>query len=589
MVSYNYKRLNVRNEEIRLISLMPGKTEDDICFSIFHAPITPPPAKSTSNRPTLEEIEQTLPGDWTVRETLEGRYLFIQRGTSGRPNSWMHPDPSFDSSSLDPPTQRPLPDFEPKYEALSYTWGPTTNPVTAHVVDSSDCTLPQPHIQIRANLACALQHLRYHDRPRTLWVDALCINQDDVDERNAQVKRIGAIYSLAQRVVVWLGPEAEDSDLAISSLVYFGAQVEYFTDENLGDSPGATEPQWWRPAYQLPYDQQTWSSLIALFRRPWFSRVWVLQEALLANQEAVVHCGRTSCPWAVLRKIILILPGKYGVPRELASLIDSHRIALLGGAKRSFARLMLWASYRQCTNPRDKVYGVLNLVSPAISKKIDPQYATPVSQVYITTFLAFLDHVKRLELLGQCNIAHRSTELPSWVPNWAENSGLPSGHTIRFVRQPSGLSAAHTRLLSSDTLEVVGRRCTQVSSVNDRASTNRGDVLSAIRLWEPENLQTEAYVSGGSLFDAFLEVGVQGLTRERTPYVHNMPTIAELRNEYQALLSGKLSSGETLPFLERFLRVDMLSMLTTKDGHLGVAPQGAKEGEQSCAKNLYDC
>lgn len=112
----------------------------------------------------------------------------------------------------------------------------------------------------------------------------------------------------------------------------------------------------------------------------------------------------------------------------------------------------------------------------------------------MTTFLAYLDHVKRLELLNQCSIEHRCRELPSWVPNWAGHGGVPSGHTVHYVRQPSGLSAAHTKLLSSDTLEAVGKRCARISSVNSNASDDVGHVLSAIRLWEPEGLQTEAYV-----------------------------------------------------------------------------------------------
>ncbi|KAF2491287.1 HET-domain-containing protein [Lophium mytilinum] len=581
MASYTYQKLDVSNEEIRLISLIPGKADDDILSSIFHAPLIPPQAKSNAYRPSLEEVEQTLPEDWTVQENLEGRYLFIQLGTSGKPNSWTHPDPSFDNSSVDFKIQQPLPDFEPKYDALSYPWGLAINPVTAHILDPSS-KQHQTDIQIGSNLACALRHLRYNDQPRTLWIDAVCINQSDMDERNAQVKRMGMIYSLARKVVIWLGPEADDSTHAISTLVYFGKQVEYFTSEKIGDSPGATEPKWWNPVCQLPYDERTWSSLVALFRRPWFSRVWVLQEALLANQKAEIQCGDAFCPWTTVQKAIQILPGKAGVPREVASSITSYRNALLGGVKRSFTRLMLWATYRHCTDPRDKVYGVLSLLSPLIQNKIEPQYSIPMSQVYMTTFLVYLNHVKRLELLDQCTLGDRCDGLPSWVPNWAISGGVSSGHIIQYVRQPSGLSAAHAKLLSSDTLEVVGKRCARISSVNSSTSDDTADILAAIRLWEPEGLQTKTYVSGGSLLDAFLEVVVQGRTRERCPYARNFPTLAELRKEYQELLLGNPAHGEGLSYLKRFSTVHMLSLLTTREGYLGVGSQGAKEGDFVC-------
>lgn len=403
MAPYTYQKLNVADQEIRLISLMPGYGDEDICFSIFHAPLVPPPAPQARYRPSIEDVEKTVPEGWVVRETIEGRYLFIQNGTSGKPNSWTHPDPSFDNSSIAFKIQQPLPRFEPSYDALSYTWGPATNPVVAYIVDLSSGQR-QAMIQIGRNLACALQHLRCHDKPRTLWVDAVCINQNDIDERNAQVKRMGLIYSLAKKVVIWLGPEAGDSEHAISTLTYFGRQVEYLSDERLGDSPDALEPQWWRPACPLPYDERTWSSLVALFRRPWFSRVWVLQEALLANQKAEVQCGYAFCPWTLLEKAILVLPGKDRVPQELKSSIVSHRNALLGGLKRTFPRLLMWATYRHCTDPRDKIYGVLSLVAPSIQARIEPKYSISAEQVYKTTFLIYLDEMKRLELLGQCSL-----------------------------------------------------------------------------------------------------------------------------------------------------------------------------------------
>ena len=239
---------------------------------------------------------------------------------------------------------------------------------------------------------------------------------------------------------------------------------------------------------------------------------------------------------------------------------------------------MVWATYRHCTDPRDKIYGVLSLLSPSIQNKIKPDYSISTSQVYTSTFLVYLEHVKRLELLDQCSIEDRSSERPSWIPNWVLHSGIFSGHTVQYVRQPSGLSAAHTRLLASNTLEVVGKRCARISSVNSSACDSPSYILSAIRLWEPESLQTEEYVSGVLLLDAFLEVLVQGRTRERYPYARNFPTLAELRNEYRALLAGDLSHGDRQSYLERFSVVHMLSLLTTREGYLGIGPRGAEKG-----------
>ncbi|KIM94396.1 hypothetical protein OIDMADRAFT_71339, partial [Oidiodendron maius Zn] len=95
-----------------------------------------------------------------------------------------------------------------EYEALSYTWGkphPTTT-LTCNGVSYG----------VTNNLYSALHHLRLPDRPRYIWVDALCINQNDIPERNVQVREMIRIYSGAKRVVIWLGGAAADSEWAMS-------------------------------------------------------------------------------------------------------------------------------------------------------------------------------------------------------------------------------------------------------------------------------------------------------------------------------------------------------------------------------------
>lgn len=576
MGSYTYRKLEVDDEEIRLVNLLPCKAEDEITFNIIHASLTLTQTSITSYRPSLEEIQQTLPSGWNVRETIGGRYIFFATDPGLR-NSWTHPDPDFDNSSLSFQLQHPPPDFRTKYDALSYTWGSPNDPVMAYILDPN---APQQHrlaFPVGQNLACALRYLRYPDRPRSIWIDAICINQSDIEERNRQVKRMGLIYSLAQQVVIWLGPEGDNSGHAMSSLTYLGDQVEFTTRRTLGYSPGATESDWWDLTLPLPYDERTWSSLAYFFERSWFTRVWVLQEALLANQQAVVQCGTIFCSWTTLLKAILVLYAKNGVPQGLKLSTHSHAKLLSGGSKWSLPRLLLWGIYRNCTDPRDRIYGVLSLLSPAIQKKIIPQYSLSTSEVYRNVFLLYLNEVERLELLDQCNIEDRNSEMPSWIPNWAHHSGVLSGNVTRYFRQPSGISSAHTKLLSPHVLEVIGKRCAQVISVKRSTSDNTEHVLEAVRLWEPVNLLTDTYTTGEPLLDAFLEVLVQGGTRDRYPHQDNLPTLAELKKEYQALMLGQ-SVGKETSYLKFHMNVHGLSLLAMREGYIGVGPRGAKEG-----------
>ena len=71
-----------------------------------------------------------------------------------------------------------------------------------------------------------MRHLRYPDRPRTLWIDAICINQADIKERGRQAKRMNHTFSLSEKAIDWLGPETEDSKHALETLDYFSQQAK---------------------------------------------------------------------------------------------------------------------------------------------------------------------------------------------------------------------------------------------------------------------------------------------------------------------------------------------------------------------------
>ncbi|KAF2107226.1 heterokaryon incompatibility, partial [Lophiotrema nucula] len=87
------------------------------------------------------------------------------------------------------------------FEALSYVWGSAEKPVIATIEEgSASFSFP-----IGLNLACAMRYIRLVDSPRAMWIDAICINQEDMQERGTQVQRMVDIYALASKVVVWIG------------------------------------------------------------------------------------------------------------------------------------------------------------------------------------------------------------------------------------------------------------------------------------------------------------------------------------------------------------------------------------------------
>jgi hypothetical protein len=130
------------------------------------------------------------------------------------------------------------------YEALSYVWGSELKPNS--IIIDNQC------LKITHNLYMALLHLRDHGCPRVIWIDAICINQENDREKEHQIKLMAKIYVKASRVVIWLGDAEDDSDQALGALRLAG--------EN---STRLSNPE---------FAQQ---AILQLLQRPWFQRIWV--------------------------------------------------------------------------------------------------------------------------------------------------------------------------------------------------------------------------------------------------------------------------------------------------------------------------
>lgn len=238
------------------------------------------------------------------------------------------------------------------------------------------------------------------------------------------------IYSLAPRVVVWLGPRSPASTLALSTLNYLGQQVEVTKDYYYVRSPTATKSEWYSFKSELPYPIKAWFAILDLTKRTWFDRLWILQEVHLANPaHSLVQCGGVVVPWRYFRRALLCLSEKQTglVPlQELCTRLD--HIWCLGVPPHALPlrNLLLMVSARLSTDPRDKIYGLLGLATMTNLKalgRIRPNYAAPVAVAYTEAFLTIYEATRSLELLVQCRSV-KSTDhvtipnIPSWVPNF---------------------------------------------------------------------------------------------------------------------------------------------------------------------------
>ena len=166
----------------------------------------------------------------------------------------------------------------PKYEALSYTCGSCYSP--RHI-----CLNGSP-FAITSNLYVALKRPRTNGAPRVLWVDALSIDQSNISERGEHVLVMKLIYSCAFKVIIWLGEDSVSSRHAMGLLCSASEQV----------NPNSWLSNRLKTTFQSDVTQ--WKALLSLFKKDYWSRVWIIQEtAVAANLE--ILCGSLTCKWEV--------------------------------------------------------------------------------------------------------------------------------------------------------------------------------------------------------------------------------------------------------------------------------------------------
>jgi hypothetical protein len=258
------------------------------------------------------------------------------------------------------------------YEALSYSWGSQRTP---HEILVDGKTL-----LITESLYEALWHLRRPDEDRILWVDALCIDQNNIKERGHQVNRMSEIYGKADKVVVWLGYLSGNATKLKSAVTILEAK--------LAEIPGIPR-KWPRedPRWRSQWEQVEASlvpscrkelvdGLQSFMGKSWFSRVWILQEVANAKR-AVVSCNLGEIPsW-----IFALLPRVMGVKvsQQCQAVLDIMPHPSKPSATRKDTRNLsnlLW-KFRGCkaTDPRDRVYALLGMATDIKGSAIQADYA----------------------------------------------------------------------------------------------------------------------------------------------------------------------------------------------------------------------
>jgi len=350
-----------------------------------------------------------------------------------------------------------------RFEALSYAWGSTKTLIEVNAGPGTET------ISVTQNLATALPYLRYENTPRRLWIDAICVNQQDKDERSQQVQRMADVFRLAERVIVWLGPKDRKSGFAMETLRTLSSKI--IVDWRLYEmEPSSSEePDWADENTSIPYDEETLDAICNLLGRPWFERLWVRQEIHLANESALILCGDDSILWKQFINAIFCISFKAVGYKHASTLRRRLKLAFSmqdNGGYRGIGTKLREMANSKCSDPRDRVYAALSTLHESEHRiDITPDYTKTTKEVYTDLVKKHLALWSNLRILEYCELQEQPTDLPTWVPNWDVKPVAPWKLTLY---KASGDSRSHTQFLreSDSILRVAGVRCGEIKDVH---------------------------------------------------------------------------------------------------------------------------
>jgi hypothetical protein len=309
------------------------------------------------------------------------------------------------------------------YEAISYTWGDAHDRYRICLEGGTS------ELSVGRNCYNALRHLRLKDRDRRVWVDAICIDQENLGERSSQVRIMDRIYNDASSVVVHLGEETPGSRVLF---------VE-FADANVTRLQGRQQP--W-PSYQII------SELEHLIQRAWFKRVWVLQE-VRGKRTVTFMCGSSCAPYQIVRDSlfgydklgVFVAKGAYPIA---VGIIPRGAVVSKQRAEEGLWDQLFRTRNCLATDPRDKVFALKALVGDQ-SKDVDflIDYTKSVEEVFTQTALFLLPIVK-LDILQATGLPH-GRNMASWIPDWSQT---PPGRTMPYgssgqIHRKEGANVLH--------------------------------------------------------------------------------------------------------------------------------------------------
>ncbi|KAK3350292.1 heterokaryon incompatibility protein-domain-containing protein [Lasiosphaeria hispida] len=467
-----------------------------------------------------------------------------------------------------------------EFEALSYTWG---SPEELHFVQCDGKAL-----KVTKNCKQALQHLRT-SQPRTLWVDAVCIDQSLHQERNQQVTMMQEIYEKATRVVIWLSSPTRDLDVALFAVKLLADMLR--TEANVQPEHDGCR--------QLLNHRGMERALTAMADLPWWRRIWVVQE-VYASSNAVVKCGISEVPWVDFEVLgrWAVMTGVERLPFHIGHVAQRIGVMIsLKGRRSPLPSALAAYENQEATDPRDKIFALQGLLHESSRIRVD--YSLTTEDILMQASRRCLEVTNCFDALRPWDFScrdeaeGRTDSLCYSLPSWVRDVSVPRvGNMIEVYADFS--ASRHSKPL----YEFQGRRLVIRCKVFDTISLcgaymsceSPQKFIPAVRMWWAVVFSLRRYPTGERLLDVFRhlltsmshhlgrESGGESQAFTRNMFGTWISTIGFEKSPAEA--EAAVRRDKKLGLLQDMLNVPIgLRVCTTAKSYVGAVPPSACSGD----------
>ncbi|TKA82167.1 hypothetical protein B0A55_02027 [Friedmanniomyces simplex] len=327
--------------------------------------------------------------------------------------------------------QAPFDHDTPNYETLSYCWG------TSSDLHTNPCN--GQRLQVTQTEHKALHALRIPDRSRLVWIDQPCINQKDDAEKVQQVTIMQDIYQRSSLTIAWLGDASDHTDTALKAAhrIIMAATSDAFLKTLREAFGGPWSAHSMKRLVERRRDwgdarpsRSEWTSMSVLRGRPWFTRMWVIQEVAVSGR-VLLQCGEARLDFAELMWAVSLAMMSTADRKRQVSLghsamkqltfLSSSRQAEPSDARLRLPRLLRAAQSFGATDPRDKLFTLYGLtITDLSSLDLKADYSSPADWVYMKTLSTLMRESGSLQLLElPLSLTHLPLN-PCPYPGWED-------------------------------------------------------------------------------------------------------------------------------------------------------------------------